>query len=289
MRQSFMKFNEVMVMKGYADKTIRSYSDALRALSRFYGKAPHLISSKEIYLYLLHLTESRNLSASSCNLALAAFRFFYKYVKGVDPDDLKCFFKKRAKRLPTLLNREEIKRLLMVTANLKHRTLLMTAYASGARSSELSLLKVTDIDSQQMTLRINEGKGKKDRFTVLPKSLLHQLKDYYRYYHPRSWLFYGSSVTVPLSKGSLYRIFVNSKHKAGIQKPGGLHLLRHSFATHMLEQGVDLKQLQSLMGHSCLSTTSLYLHLSTRHLKRLASPLDEICQTSPSLLPPEVR
>ena len=185
-------------------------------------------------------------------------------------------FQKRPKHLPVFLNREEILKLFTATSHPKHRMLLMTAYASGVRSSELVKLKVEDLNSQENTIRVNQGKGKKDRFTLLSKNLLSELRNYYRSYRPQTWLFYSDRVTTHISQGSATKVFQRSKKKAGIARPGGIHTLRHSFATHMLEQGTDLRTLQMMLGHASLSTTAIYLHVSTLHFKHLSSPFDEM-------------
>ena len=276
MTLNFQKFHNEMILRGFSNRTIQSYTEALKALSQFYNRDPAQISLEEIRQYLLFLCVNRSLSPSTCNLALSAFKFFFRKVLKMDISVSDIPFQKRPKHLPVFLNREEILKLFTATSHPKHRMLLMTAYASGVRSSELVKLKVEDLNSQENTIRVNQGKGKKDRFTLLSKNLLSELRNYYRSYRPQTWLFYSDRVTTHISQGSATKVFQRSKKKAGIARPGGIHTLRHSFATHMLEQGTDLRTLQMMLGHASLSTTAIYLHVSTLHFKHLSSPFDEM-------------
>ncbi len=164
--------------------------------------------------------------------------------------------------------------MILNITNLKHRALLMTAYAAGLRVSELVSLKIADIESKRSLIRIYQGKGKKDRYTILSKRLLKELRSYYKEYRPKDWLFLGLSKEKHLSIGAAQRVYYTAKKKAGIKKGGGIHCLRHCFATHMLEAGVDLRTLQVLMGHSSLSTTAIYLHVTTQSIAQTKSPFD---------------
>jgi len=270
------KFHNEMQLRGLSPRTVESYTAAVIGLSKFYNRSPEKISEEEIKQYLLYLINTRNLAVSTCNLAVAAFKFFFKNVVGNIDLTLEIPYQKRPKRLPVILNHEELGRLFSMTPNPKHRLMMMTAYASGVRSSELVRLKLEDVDSHEMTIRVNSGKGQKDRLTVLSQRLLHELRDYYKVYRPQKWLFYGGNVNTHINKSTAARVFKQAKKRAHIQKAGGIHTLRHSFATHMLEYGIDLRRLQMMLGHSNLSTTAVYLHLATDFVKNLFSPFDKM-------------
>ena len=279
------KFHNEMILRGLSTKTIEAYTAAVKSLALYYNRSPEKISEEEIKQYLLFMIDEKNLTASTCNIAVSAFKFFFKNVVGSGSLVLNVPYRKRPKRLPVVLNQDELDRLFSVTTNPKHRLLLMTAYSSGVRSSELVRLKIEDIDSHDMRLRINLGKGKKDRLTVLSKKLLDELKIYYKIFRPQTWLFYGNNVKSHISKETASRVFTKAKKKAQIKKPGGIHTLRHSFATHMLENGIDLRRLQMMLGHSNLSTTAIYLHLATDFIKNVSSPFDkmEFSNSTPSI------
>jgi site-specific recombinase XerD len=181
---------------------------------------------------------------------------------------------KGTKKLPVVLERKEVESLFSVTENLKHRAVLMLIYSSGLRLREASHLKVSDIDSKRMVLRIKQGKGRKDRYTLLSTAALESLREYWSCYRPQQWLFPGRPSSQPLSVRSIQRVFKKARTLAGIRKPATVHTLRHSFATHLLEQGTDLHRIQLLLGHRSLKTTAIYLHVSRKELVRIVSPLD---------------
>ena len=268
------KFIDEMQLRNFSPRTISSYTEAMAALSRHFAKSPEKISEEEIKKYLLHMTQVKKLSWSSCNIAVSAFRFFYSHILENAELALKIPARKMPKRLPEVLSTEEVERVLSVVRNPKHRIFLATVYATGLRVSEAVKLKVDDIDGDRGTIHVRYGKGRKERYTILSKSLRKELTGYYKLYRPSEWLFYGKNLDVPIAKETGQRVYSAAKKKAGITKPGGIHTLRHSFATHMLEMGVDLKTLQIILGHSNLKTTSLYLHVTTKHLGNVRSPLD---------------
>ena len=180
---------------------------------------------------------------------------------------------KREKKLPIVLDREEVQKLFTVIRNLKHRCILMTTYSAGLRISETAHLKITDIDSKRMLVKVR-GKGAKERYTLLSKVALETLRDYWKYYRPKEWLFHGNLPSNPISASSIQRIFKKAKQQAGIIKIATPHTLRHSFATHLLEAGVDLHHVQLLLGHRSPKTTTIYLHVTRKDLARIVSPLD---------------
>jgi integrase/recombinase XerD len=277
-----------MVLRGMAVRTRQSYIEAVRGLAKFYRRRPDAISVEEVQGYLLHLLQERRLSYSTCNLVtnglrfvlylikagLLPVRFFYRITLGQNETEFCLPRPKVPQRLPEILSREEIERLFAVTTNLKHRVLLMTTYSAGLRVSEVARLKVSDIDSQRMTLRVDQGKGAKDRYTLLSKRLLSELRRYWQAYRPREWLFPLRDGRGPIDPRSAQKIYYHAKEKAGIRKRSGIHGLRHAFATHLLEAGVDLHRIQRLLGHGHITTTMRYFHLAQRHLESTASPLD---------------
>jgi site-specific recombinase XerD len=178
------------------------------------------------------------------------------------------------KKLPVVLSREEIRGIFSAIKNLKHRALLMAIYSAGLRVSEVVHLKVSDLDSQRMTIRVQQGKGQKDRYTLLSQRTLEVLRDYWRAYRPQDWLFPGKPATQPLSVSAVQRVFGMVLLRAGIKKPASVHTLRHSFATHLLEDGTDLYHIQRLLGHASPKTTTVYLHLSRKDMRSVRSPLD---------------
>jgi len=183
---------------------------------------------------------------------------------------------KRPEQLSVVLSREEVARLLKVVTNLKHKALLMIAYSAGLRVGEVVRLKVSDIDSQRMQIRVTAGKGAKDRYTLLSETALVVLREYFRAYKPKDWLFPGGEIGDHLSERSAQQIFQDAKKKAGIGKSATFHTLRHSFATHLLEDGVDIRYIQELLGHGTVETTQRYTHVTQKGMERIKSPLDNL-------------
>ncbi len=261
-----------MELQRKSKQTIKGYCGAVSQLAKHYNRSPDKISRDEIRQFVHHLITERKLASSSVNVKLAGIRFFYQQVLGQPQFDLKID-RKKSGRLPEPLSRSEIENLLAVTDNPKHRAVLMTAYGSGVRASELIHLQPQDIYSQRMLVHVRNGKGAKDRFTLLSERLLIELREYWREYRPTTWLFEGQNGT-PYSDTSVQRIFNKAKEKANITRGRGIHCLRHSFATHLLEGGVDLLTISKLLGHRNLQTTAIYLHVTEKHRQGIKSPLD---------------
>jgi integrase/recombinase XerD len=253
--------------------TVEAYVAAVADLAQYYGRSPERISVEEIRDFLHHLITQRHVAFSTCNQKLSGIRFLYRHVLGQAEFSLRVPAK-RSGKLPEPLSRGEIARLLEGAGNLKHRVLLMTTYGGGLRVSELVCLQPADIHSERMLMRINQGKGHKDRYTLLSPRLLEELRAYWRQYRPQRWMFEGAKEGCHLTVGSAQKIFERAKERAGIQHGRGIHSLRHSFATHLMEAGVPLPVIQRLMGHSSLSTTAKYLHVTSQHLDSIRSPLD---------------
>jgi site-specific recombinase XerD len=264
-----------MALRGLAYRTRQAYIESVAKFAKFYRRSPDRITEPESQSYLLHLLQERKLAHSSCNVVCSALEFFYRTTLKRRETEFCLPRPKVPAKLPQILSREEVARLIEQTTNLKHRTILMTAYAAGLRLSELCHLRVADIDSDRMTLRVEQGKGAKDRYTLLSPRLLAELRRYWCVYRPKRWLFPSPrDPEQPHSAHTAHRIFHAAKDRAGITKAGGIHLLRHAFATHLLEAGVDVHTIQRLMGHGSLSTTARYFHLAQKHLSATASPLE---------------
>lgn len=255
------KMRREMVLRGFTVGTQKVYIGAVAGMAKHYGRSPDQITIEEAKSYLHRLLECQK-HGTTVNIVSVALRFFYREVLGRPEAALAIPVSRLPKRLPQILSAEEIARLFAVARNPKHRTLLMTAYASGLRVTELSRLKVSDIDSQRMMIRVESGKGRKDRYTVLSPKLLEALRAYWKVYRPPVWLFPGLDANGPMPSRTIGKMYHALKIKAAIQKPGGIHTLRHCFATHLLEAGVDLRTIQVLMGHGSIRSTTRYLQLT---------------------------
>jgi site-specific recombinase XerD len=260
-------------LRNYSTRTIESYVGVVGGLAKFYGTPPDRLDQERIQAYLVHRIDE-GLAWSSINVAVCAIRFFYHQVLGWGPMRLTIPPRKREVHLPEVLSGEEVGGLLSAAENVKHRVLLMTAYSGGLRVSELVGLRVADLDSDRMLIRVVQGKGKKDRLTLLSERALTELRAYWRRYRPDPWLFPGLIPGSPLCHSSAQRIYQQAARKAGIRKTGNIHTLRHSFATHLIEAGVDVTIVQKLLGHASVLTTIRYVHISRKLIGGTPSPLD---------------
>jgi site-specific recombinase XerD len=263
-----------LVVRGMSVRTREAYLGAVAGLAKHYRRSPDTLSEQEVQNYLLHLIEERKLAWSSCNIVAQGLKFFYGVTLKRSSAQFVIPRARQPQKLPQILSREEIESLIGKTVNLKHRAILMTAYGAGLRLNEICHLKLTDIDSDRMTIRIEQGKGAKDRYTLLSPRLLAELRRYWTAYRPRTWLFTRKDPTQPISDHTVHRIYHTAKARALICKEGGIHSLRHAFATHLLEGGVDIHTIQRLMGHGHISTTMRYFHLARKHLAGTVSPLE---------------
>jgi integrase/recombinase XerD len=252
---------DAMLLQGFSDRTQHSYLSAVKQLARHYRQSPDTLEPEQIKHYFLYLVKDKALSPASCRLHLNALQFFYVKVLHCDWfAQLNIVLPKKPQRIPELLSRAEVLRILAACTNVKHHALLSTCYGCGLRVSELVALQLHHIDGQRRVVRVEQGKGKKDRLVLLPDRLREVLRDYYRHYRPRSWLFFGFHRDQALSASSAQKIYERAKAAANIQKPGGIHALRHAYATHQLEAGVPVHQLQHLLGHKDLHSTLHYVH-----------------------------
>ena len=259
---------------GYCQNTQSCYVRYAEDFFKYTGKTPKSISSEEIEDYLHYLIKEKQVSTSYINGVYSALKFFYERTLKQNWIAFRIPRRKVEKRLPYVLDVSEVKAIIESTQNLKHKAILMVTYSSGLRVSETAALKMGDIDSKRMQIRVTQGKGKKDRYTILSKITLNILRDYYKIHRPVNWLFPGIPHEKALSSRSIQRIFETAKDKAGIKKSVSIHALRHSFATHLLESGTDIHYIQQLLGHSCIKTTSVYIHISRKDLIKIVSPLD---------------
>jgi site-specific recombinase XerD len=263
-----------MTVRGMAETTKRAYLHAVAGIAKYYRRSPDQLNEREVQQYLLHLIQERRLAWSSCNVATNGLKFLYHVTLDRREVEFCIPRAKRPQRLPEIFSREEIERLLAGVSDPKQRTLLMLTYSAGLRVSEVAHLKVRDIDSGRMSIRVEQGKGHKDRYTVLSARMLKELRTYWLAYRPEVWLFSGRDRTRPMHVKTIQRVFYNAKVRAGIDKNCGIHALRHAFATHLLEAGTDLHTIQRLLGHGHLSTTMRYFHLAQKHVLSAGSPLD---------------
>ena len=261
-----------MRLRNFSPRTEQCYVAAMVGLARYYGRSPDQLTQEEIRSYLLHLKE-RGLSPSSRNVAISGMKFFYHQMLGWNEKQLFIPPRKRSWQLPEVLGQKEVERLLLATATQRDRCLLMTAYATGLRVSELVRLKVNAVDSERMMVRVEQGKGRKDRYTILSSRLLTELRSYWKEHRSPIYLF-PNRKGGPISIDYAQRIYNLAKQKAQIHKGKGIHTLRHCFATHLLEAGVDLRTIQTLLGHNSMASTERYLQIRQQRITTTANPLD---------------
>jgi site-specific recombinase XerD len=267
---------EDMRLRNFAPGTLSVYVNCLARFARHFGKSPDLLGPDDVRAYLLHLIEQRRASWSYYNQNLQALRFFYHVTLGRDWVLKPRACPERPKRLPVVLSGEELVRFFTAIDGLKHRALLMTAYAAGLRVSEVAALRIEDIDSHRMVIHVRQGKGSKDRYVMLSPKLRELLRAYWKAARPRVWLFPGGSADRPITTSAVRKACQRAREAAGRGKHVTVHALRHSFATHLLEAGTDLRTIQVLLGHHSPRTTAVYTHVSPAALRSTTSPLDRL-------------
>ena len=263
-----------MRIRNLADNTQSAYLQQVIAYAEHFHRSPDELGLEAIRAYQLYLTQTRRLSPSSVSVATGALRFLYKVTLKRDWAIDEIPMPKRPFKLPVILSREEVMHFLESIDSVKHRAILMTAYAAGLRVSEAIHLKVTDIDSQRMMLRVDQGKGRKDRYIMLSPRLLEVLRDYWKTLRPSLWLFPGDLIGQPITRCAVELACQKAHRASGIAKPITPHSLRHAFATHLLESGTDIRTIQLLLGHRSLATTSRYLKVATSTVCATTSPFD---------------
>lgn len=265
-----------MRVRNFAPATIRNYVAHVAWFARYHGRSPEHLGLEHIRAYQVHLVEDRQVSWSHFNVGVCALRFLYRVTLGKDWCIEHIPYAKLPKRLPCVLSSSEVIRLLECVTPQAYRVILVTIYAAGMRVSEATHLQVGDIDSARMMLRVRQGKGRKDRLLPLSKVLLEVLRAYWKATRPRTWLFPGRKPAAPLTAKTVGRACRRAARAAGLHKPVTCHSLRHSFATHLLEAGTDIRTIQKLLGHQQLRTTCVYTHVSQDHLQATVSPLDRL-------------
>jgi len=266
---------EDMTIRNLSPATQQSYLHAVSKFSRYFGHSPDRLGLEDVRAYQVHLA-SKGVSWGSLNQAVCALRFFYGVTLGQATIPERIPYAREPRRLPTVLSADEVVRFLEAVSSLKARVALTTAYAAGLRVSEVAALKVRDIDSRRMLIRIEHGKGDKERYVMLSGALLGILRDYWQLARPRPFLFPGRPADKPIDPNVLHAACRSATVAAGLDKRVSVHVLRHSFASHLLESGVDIRIIQVLLGHDNLSTTALYARVSTGVIAATSSPLDRL-------------
>ncbi len=263
-----------MTLRNFAPTTQQAYLYSVTRLAKYYKRPPDQLDKEQIRSYLLYLINERKLSPNTMTMLIAGLRFFYN--ETLEWDETKLFIppRKKTSHLPEVLSPNEVARLIDAARGFKQRVLLMTAYSAGLRVSELVNLELRHIDRERMTIRVEQGKDRKDHYTILSKTLLVELHRYWQRYRPSVWLFVNRAKNGPLSKSEAQHIYNQAKKRAGLRKGRGIHTLRACFATHLLEAGTDLRTIQLLMGHSSILSTQRYLRLRQPTLGSTVSPLD---------------
>jgi len=275
-----------MRIRNFTQNTQRSYLEQVSRFARHFRRSPEELGPEEVRAYQIHLLEVRELSAGSQSIAAGALRFLYKVTLKRKWAVEYIPRPKQPIRLPVILSPQEVSRFLNAVGNLKHRVILEVAYAAGLRVSELTHLKVSDIDSKRMVLRVEQGKNQKDRYVMLSPELLERLRAYWKIARPQNWLFPSKITGEPITRSAVALVCKQAQRRCGIQKPITPHSLRHAFATHLLERGTDLRTIQLLLGHRSLATTSRYLKLATSTVCATRSPFDLLPQPPQPEAPP---
>jgi integrase/recombinase XerD len=260
-------------LRGITPRTQKDYLREVSKLAKYFNKSPEELGEKEIKEYLVHLLKDGKISGGTYRYYVSGIKFLYRTTLKREEVVDAIRYPKCKRKLPVVLDLSEVEALFSVTENLKHKAILMITYSSGLRISEAARLKITDIDSKRMMVWVQQGKGGKDRYTILSQTALECLRQYWRKYYPKEWLFEGNKGT-HISISSIRQIFWDAKKRAGITKPASVHTLRHSFATHLVEAGTNLHHVQLLLGHRSPTTTTVYLHVSKVNLAQVTSPLD---------------
>jgi integrase/recombinase XerD len=280
------RMTEDMEIRNLSPNTQLSYLQQVSGFAMYCHRSPELVGPEEIRAYQLHLTSERKIAPGTLCIVASALRFLYKVTLKREWVDREIPLPKKPYILPVILSREEVLHFLESIASVKHRTILMTAYAAGLRVSEATRLKVTDIDSQRMMLRVEQGKGQKDRYVMLSPQLLEILRAYWKVRHPEVWLFPGDMPDQPITRSAVEQACQKARRVSGIKKPITPHSLRHGFASHLLEAGTNVRTIQLLMGHRSLATTAKYLKVATTTVCATTSPFDLLPRPAPTPPPP---
>ena len=274
MNQSLIKMKMDMELKGFSDKTVAVYLKNVQAIANHFGISPQDLDYEQIRLFLHHAIKVRKLSRSYINSMYSAVKFYFETTLDREWDMKHIPRVKTASKLPVALSPEQVSTLFAHVSNLKHRTMLITCYSAGLRVGELLQLKCSDIDSSSMSIRIRSGKGLKERYTLLSEYNLKALRQYHKIYRPSEYLFANPSTGLPLTTRTIQQVFKDAKDSLRFPPDATIHSLRHSFATHLIRSGTDIATIQKLLGHADITTTAVYLHISTPDSLSVRSPLD---------------
>lgn len=270
------RMKEDLRLRGYAAHSEKVYLWHVAAFAQFFGKSPERLGENEIRQYLLYLREDRRCSQSHYKQAVAGLRFLYKYTLGKEWLKEKIHYPKLRRKLPVVLTREEVAAIISKVPSYQHKVVLETIYAAGLRLMEALQLRVSDIDSKEMTLRVRSGKGGTERLAMLSPKLLTTLREYYKTYRPAEWLFPRKDGKLHIGETNLQKAFHRALKDLRIQKKASVHTLRHSFASHRLEEGTDLRLIQELLGHRTLKSTLIYTHVTPKVFRTVKDPLDSL-------------
>lgn len=271
-------FTNYLYLQRVARKTRLAYLQATRGLTAYYKRSADQLTNDQIQEYLLYCIRERKLAWATCNVIFSGLKRFYHGFLGRDNTGFSIPPRPRSHKLPLLLSREEVIRILKAPDNLKHQALLAIVYGSGLRVSEAVRLRAEHIESKRMMVRVEQSKGRKDRYTILSRSSLELLRDYWRIYQPGKWLFFTKNKNKPMPVETAQKIYTFAKRKAGVTRGRGIHTLRHCFASHALEDGVQLFIIKRWLGHTSIKTTCMYLHASPEMLLKVSSPLDSLME-----------
>lgn len=275
--EKLTQFKDWLNSRRYSPNTIKTYTEALRTFLRFYNNKPlNEINNQDLIKFNNEYILKNGYSSSFQNQVVNAIKLFFKKIENTQLEIELIHRPKRQKQLPNVLSKEEIKAILEASTNLKHKAMLSLIYACGLRRSELLNLKPADVDSKRKLLIIRQSKGKKDRITPISEKIIELLREYFKIYKPNTWLFEGQNANEKYSETSLQKVLKQSLQKVGNKKPVTLHWLRHSYATHLLESGTDLRYIQELLGHNSSKTTEIYTYVSTKNLQNIKSPFDDL-------------
>jgi site-specific recombinase XerD len=272
------KMKQQMEIRGLSDSTQESYLRAATQFVKYFMVSPEELGVDDVHAYQLYLIRERGVATPTYNIHVAALRFLYRTTLKVDWNIESIPFRKKTKSLPVVLSPEEIVCLCDAVSNIKHKAMILTLYDTGARVTEVARLKISDIDSKRMVVRIDQGKGRKDRYVPLSEKLLGVLRQYWASQRSRSkiWLFPGWKPELPYSRRSLQKVVRKAQIRSGLRKTITPHVLRHSFATHHLENGTDMRTIQMLLGHRSIGTTSRYIHVASNSFDNVQTPLDRL-------------
>ncbi len=276
------RMTDDMQLRHMAEKTIRAYLDHVAKFAAYFAQSPECLGPAEVRQYQLHLVHERHVSWSTFNQAVCALRFLYRVTLEKDWAVSHIPFPRTERKLPVVLSPREVLQFLSAITSLKYRAILMTAYGAGLRLSEVTHLTVADIDSARMVIRVRQGKGRKDRYVMLSPALLQVLRCYWRAARPSDYLFPSRLPGRPLSPSAVQRACQQAARDAGLTKPVTVRMLRHCFATHLLESGTNIRLIQTLLGHRSVSTTQRYTHISAGTVRAARSPLDDLALPTPT-------